>query len=65
LAASIDSLNRILAPLAGGLLLALLGPRSPGLVAAALATLSAWYGWRRLVTEDCLSLSALPGACDA
>ncbi len=65
LAASIDSLNRILAPLAGGLLLALLGPRSPGLVAAALAGISAWYGWRRLVKEDCLSLSALPGACDA
>ncbi len=65
LAASIDSLNRILAPLAGGLLLALLGPRSPGLVAAALAAITAWYGWRRLVAEDCLSLSALPGACDA
>jgi len=65
LAASIDSLNRILAPLAGGLLLALLGPRSPGLVAAALAAITAWYGWRRLVNEDCLSLSALPGACYA
>jgi DHA1 family tetracycline resistance protein-like MFS transporter len=65
LAASIDSLNRILAPLAGGLLLALLGPRSPGLAAAALAAVGAVYAWRRLVNEDCLALSAQPGACDA
>jgi len=65
LAASIDSLNRILAPLAGGLLLSLLGPRSPGLVAALLAALGALYAWRRLVSEDCLATSALPGACDS
>ncbi len=65
LAASIDSLNRILAPLTGGLLLALLGPRTPGLVAEVLAAFTAWFGWRRLVNEDCLSMSALPGACDA
>lgn len=64
LAASIDSINRILAPLAGGLLLAWIGPRAPGLLAAALAAVTAWYGWKRLVDEDCLAAGALSGACN-
>jgi DHA1 family tetracycline resistance protein-like MFS transporter len=64
LAASIDSLNRILAPLAGGLLLTLLGPRSPGLMASIFAAMGALYAWLRLAREDCLAPSAQPGACD-
>jgi DHA1 family tetracycline resistance protein-like MFS transporter len=64
LASSIDSLNRILAPLAGGMLLALLGPRSPGIAAAVFAALGALYAWLRLAKEECLSPSAQSGACD-
>lgn len=63
LAASIDSLNRILAPLAGGLLLGWIGPRAPGLLAAVLAAVTALVAWRRLVAEDCLAVDAAPGAC--
>lgn len=63
LAASIDSVNRVLAPLAGGALLAWAGPRSPGLAASALAGMAAWYAWRRLVREDCLAADAAAGAC--
>ncbi|PKL08837.1 MAG: MFS transporter [Spirochaetae bacterium HGW-Spirochaetae-7] len=63
IAASIDSINRILAPLVGGLVLGWIGPRAPGILAATLAGLVAWYGWKRLVTEDCLSPDAVPGAC--
>jgi DHA1 family tetracycline resistance protein-like MFS transporter len=63
LAAGVDSLNRILAPLCGGLLLAWLGPRSPGLMASALAALAAWYAWKHLIKEDCLSSGAASGAC--
>lgn len=63
LAASIDSVNRVLAPLAGGALLAWAGPRSPGLVASALAGMAAWYAWRRLVREDCLAADAATGSC--
>jgi DHA1 family tetracycline resistance protein-like MFS transporter len=65
LAASIDSINRIAAPLAGGFLLAALGPRAPGLASALLAGLAALYGWQRLVNEDCLALDAKLGACEA
>lgn len=54
IASSIDALNRILAPLAGGALFALLGPRSPGLAAAMLAAISAVWGWFFLRKEDCL-----------
>ncbi|HOZ73423.1 MAG TPA: MFS transporter [Spirochaetales bacterium] len=64
LAASIDSINRVLAPLAGGALLAWAGPRSPGLVASALAGLTAWYAWKRLVREDCLAKDAAAGSCE-
>jgi DHA1 family tetracycline resistance protein-like MFS transporter len=63
LAASIDSINRILAPLAGGLILGWIGPRAPGLLAAVLVGFAAWYSWRRLVAEECLSMSAAPGSC--
>lgn len=62
-AASMDSLNRILAPLVGGLLLAWIGPRAPGLLAAVLAALTAWVGWQKLVSEDCLAMNAAAGAC--
>ncbi len=44
LASSLESLNRILAPLAGGALFALLGPRSPGLVSAFFASATALFG---------------------
>lgn len=63
LAASIDSINRILAPLAGGLILAWIGPRAPGLLAAVLAALTAVLAWRRLVVEDCLAIGSAPGSC--
>lgn len=63
IAASLDSINRILAPLAGGLMLGWIGPRSPGLLAAALAGVVAWYGWRHLVHEDCLAMGAAADAC--
>ena len=63
IAASIDSLNRIAAPLVGGLLLAWLGPRAPGLLAAILAGVTAVLGWRYLVSEDCLALGAGAGSC--
>lgn len=62
IASSIDSLNRILAPLAGGALFAVFGPRSPGLASALLAAVVAWYGWRYLIREDCLAAGAV--ACD-
>lgn len=52
IASSIDSLNRILAPLTGSALFALLGPRSPGFVSAFLAAVTALYGWRFLVRES-------------
>lgn len=65
LASSIDSLNRILAPLAGGLLLTLLGPRSPGIAAGMIGAMGATYAWLRLNKEACLSPSARSGACDA
>ncbi|MBU0926202.1 MAG: MFS transporter [Spirochaetes bacterium] len=64
LAASIDSVNRILAPLAGGAILASIGPRAPGLIAAALAGATALYAWKRLVREDCLSTDAATGSCE-
>jgi len=62
-AASLDSINRILAPMIGGLILGWIGPRAPGLLAAALAGMVAWYGWRHLVHEDCLAMGAAAGAC--
>lgn len=52
LASSIESLNRIGAPLAGGLLFALLGPRSSGVTSAILAGVTALYGWRYLIHEN-------------
>jgi MFS transporter, DHA1 family, tetracycline resistance protein len=63
LAASIDSLNRIIAPLAGSGLVAVTSVRAPGLAAAVLAAVAALYGWRRLVSEGCLSAEAVLGSC--
>jgi DHA1 family tetracycline resistance protein-like MFS transporter len=54
LAASAESLNRVLAPLAGGALFAALGPWAPGLLAALLAAWSAVFAWKKLIREDCL-----------
>ena len=50
--------------LAGGALLAWAGPRSPGLVASALAGMTPYYAWKRLVREDCLAADAAAGSCE-
>jgi len=55
LASAVESLNRVIAPLSSGLLMALLGPRAPGMAAAAFALWTAWFGWRKLINEDCLA----------
>ncbi len=55
LASSVESLTRIAGPLAGGALLGLLGPRAPGVTASIVAGLTAWYGFRFLIKEDCLA----------
>jgi DHA1 family tetracycline resistance protein-like MFS transporter len=49
LAASIESLTRVIGPTAGGLLLGALGPWAPGVVSAALMVWLVSFVWRRLV----------------
>jgi MFS transporter, DHA1 family, tetracycline resistance protein len=50
-AASLESLSRILAPSAGGLLLQQLGPAAPGLVTAAIMAWVVSFAWRRLIVN--------------
>lgn len=55
LAASAESLTRVLAPVVGSALFAALGPRAPNLAAAALLGLALILAWWKLVREDCLA----------
>lgn len=61
LAAAIESLTRVIAPSAGGLLLQVLGAWAPGVVSAALVTWAAWFAWRRLIVRPDPPLPARAG----
>ncbi|MFC2030485.1 MFS transporter [Chloroflexota bacterium] len=49
--ASVESLTRVIGPVAGALLLDYLGPWAPGVVGAVILAWLAAYVWRRLVTN--------------
>lgn len=64
LSSSIESMNRILAPLLGSLLFAAVGAWAPGVLSAILAGVAALLAWQKLVREDCLSQNG-PACADA
>jgi DHA1 family tetracycline resistance protein-like MFS transporter len=51
LAASVESLSRVIGPLAGGILLDFLGTWSPGVVGAGIMAWLLTFVWRRLVVN--------------
>jgi len=55
LSSSAESLNRVLAPMVGSFLFAVLGSWSPGVLASILLALTGYIAWKKLVQEDCLA----------
>lgn len=55
LSSSAESLNRVLAPMAGSALFASLGAWSPGVLAGILLLITGSIGWKKLIQEDCLA----------
>ncbi len=55
LSASVESLNRIIAPLVGSVLFVTLGSWAPGVLAACIAGIAGTIAWKKLVKEDCLA----------
>jgi len=55
LASSAESLNRVIAPMVGSFLFALLGSWSPGVLASILMGLTGLIAWKKLIQEDCLA----------
>lgn len=55
LSSSAESLNRVLAPMVGSFLFAVLGSWSPGVLASILLALTGYIAWKKLIQEDCLA----------
>lgn len=55
LSSSAESLNRVLAPMVGGLLFALLGSWSTGVLAGLILGLTGLIAWKKLIRENCLA----------
>ena len=62
LAASLESLTRVIAPSLGGLLLQNLGPAAPGLFGALVLVPLAVFVWRKLVAAPASTVAAAPCA---
>jgi MFS transporter, DHA1 family, tetracycline resistance protein len=62
IAASIESLTRVIGPSAGGILLGLVGSWAPGVVGAAILAALTWYVWRRLIVDPDPSLPERDGS---
>jgi DHA1 family tetracycline resistance protein-like MFS transporter len=55
LSSSAESLNRVIAPMVGSFLFAVLGSWSPSVLASILLALTGLIAWKKLVQEDCLA----------
>lgn len=55
LSSSAESLNRVLAPMVGSFLFAILGSWSPSVLASILLALTGFIAWKKLIQEDCLA----------
>jgi len=55
LSSSAESLNRVIAPMVGSFLFAVLGSWSPSVLASILLALTGFIAWKKLIQEDCLA----------